>query len=766
MSGQQQPNSPTQQQQQQGYRGIRSSKFKHVYGCPFKKEKCYDNVLITKNAHDSQFCAINPKFLAVVTESSGGGCFIVIPLESSGRIGYDCGKVTGHSGPVLEIKWNPFNDNIIASASDDCTIKLWQIPDGGPPRRGISDPLVTLAEHKRRVSMIEFHPSAENILVSASYDLSIIVWHTSRAQVLRVINVHPDTIQSISLNRDGSYVATTCKDKVLRIIDLRRGEVLNSGVCHEGSKSSKVVYLGDSGRLFTTGFSRFSDRQWAVWSQLDLRRPLRLENIDSSSGVLFPFYDHDTQMVYVAGKGDGSIRYYELVDTTPYCYYLNQFLTGFPQRGLGIMPKRGLNPNICEVFRFYKLHATRPVVEPISMIVPRKSQLFQSDLYPDTAAPNSSMTAEEWLAGKNRLPALMSMKSAAIAGKTNKQVVVHKNNHSTNGVDKHHPQQQIGQYVNRDEEEGDDGREIFSTLSSSVNNDRKFLFLSEVTPVDYRPKPLPRSDSQEIFRNVTSTAVNNNSQNHPYPLTSTISASHVPLSATFSTISRDSRRRHYPHHHHYRDHHGGRFSGWPMSGDDAANQYQRAMGGKVQKCYSAINLMGGSSLSDLTSDADDERDPPPPPRQDLDYNRIRRRRQSIESPPDSPPRDPSSPMSPPTPARRDSFSSGGGVHLTPGDEMRGRNGGHKVRDSSKSRDRLQDPSMSRSGSASSLNRANKEVMNSAFISTSPQLLQEAYREIQRLREVIRVKDDRIRELESIIQGVNISSTPPSTGGVD
>ena len=25
----------------------------------------------------------------------------------------------------------PFNDNIIASASEDCTVKIWMIPDGG-----------------------------------------------------------------------------------------------------------------------------------------------------------------------------------------------------------------------------------------------------------------------------------------------------------------------------------------------------------------------------------------------------------------------------------------------------------------------------------------------------------------------------------------------------------------------------------------------------------------------------------------------------------
>lgn len=70
---------------QSWFRGVRSSKFRHVYGVPAKREKCYDNIKITKNAHDSQFCAVNPKFLAIVTEVAGGGAFLVLPLD---RVSY------------------------------------------------------------------------------------------------------------------------------------------------------------------------------------------------------------------------------------------------------------------------------------------------------------------------------------------------------------------------------------------------------------------------------------------------------------------------------------------------------------------------------------------------------------------------------------------------------------------------------------------------------------------------------------------------------
>ena len=44
------------------------------------------------------------------------------------------------------------------------------------------------------------------------------------------------------------------------------------------------------------------------------------------------------------------------------------------------------------------------------MTVPRKSELFQEDLYPDTAAQKASLTGEEWLSGKDVDPTLMSMK--------------------------------------------------------------------------------------------------------------------------------------------------------------------------------------------------------------------------------------------------------------------------------------------------------------------------------------------------------------------
>ncbi|KAK7096473.1 hypothetical protein V1264_005768 [Littorina saxatilis] len=391
---------------------IRSSKFRHVFGSPCRKEHCYENVRITRNAHDSSFCAVNPKSLAVVTESAGGGAFVVLPVERTGRVDITAPKVSGHAGAVLDIKWNPFNDDFIASASEDSTVKLWQIP-----KDGLVMPLtewwVDLHGHSRRVGYLEWHPTAENILLSAGYDYKCIVWNVEQAEPVNIVDCHRDTIFSISWNRDGSLFATTSKDKKLRTIDPRTCAVACEAQCHKGPKASKVVFV-DNNKMVTTGFSQMSERQLALWDLRQSKTSLHTVDLDSSCGVILPYFDYDTRVVFLAGKGDGNIRYYEVSDSDSSLYFLNTYQASSPQRGLGVMPKRGCDVRKCEITRFYKLHAAKNLVEPISMIVPRKSDVFQEDVFPATASTIPSLRADEWIAGQNREPILVSLQDGHV----------------------------------------------------------------------------------------------------------------------------------------------------------------------------------------------------------------------------------------------------------------------------------------------------------------------------------------------------------------
>lgn len=389
----------------------RSSKFKHVFGNPFKKDKCYEAIrLSTKSTDGGSHCAVNPKFIAVVVESSGGGTFLVLPLEQVGRVPIDAPKVTGHGRPVLDIQWNPFNDQQIASSAEDGSIKVWHIPEDGLSM-DLDEHLVDLRGHSRKVNIIRWHPCAEGVIASAGYDNEVRIWDiVDDREAATILKGHPDTIFSLSFNYNGSLLASTCKDKKIRVIDPRAGRLAAHGLGHPGNKSSHVVFLGDMNMLFTTGFSRMNERQVAIWDVRNLKKAIKIDSVDSSSGVLLPYYDHDTRIVFLAGKGDGNIRYYEVSESEPYFTFLNEYRSSSPQRGFGVMPKRGVDVTACEIYRFYKLHNNN-FVEPIAMTVPRRqSSVLQRDLYPLTPSDKPSMRAREWIdQGLNRNPNLMDL---------------------------------------------------------------------------------------------------------------------------------------------------------------------------------------------------------------------------------------------------------------------------------------------------------------------------------------------------------------------
>jgi len=42
----------------------------------------------------------------------------------TGRVDVNIPKVCGHRNSITDIKWNPFDDHVIASSSEDCTVSM------------------------------------------------------------------------------------------------------------------------------------------------------------------------------------------------------------------------------------------------------------------------------------------------------------------------------------------------------------------------------------------------------------------------------------------------------------------------------------------------------------------------------------------------------------------------------------------------------------------------------------------------------------------
>jgi coronin-1B/1C/6 len=303
---------------------VRSSKYRHLFGNnPKRPEGIYDNLKVSKNVWDSNLVSVNGHF--VVTNLEPVGSFSVLPLEQLGKVPDTHPIVTGHGGAVLDTACNPFNDWIVASGSEDQKCMIWKIPEEGL-KENLTTPVLTLSGHSRRVGVVSFHPIAENVLATASGDMTVKLWDITNGSNKQTMEGHTDVILGLGWNWDGSKFVTTAKDKQMNIYDAHSGQIVQHVEPHAGAKGSRAIYLGDSNYILTTGFSKQSDRQISVWDERNLSEALNSTNIDIGSGMLMPFYDAENKVVYVASRGSGQIRFYEFGEDNSLFYLSGTFL--------------------------------------------------------------------------------------------------------------------------------------------------------------------------------------------------------------------------------------------------------------------------------------------------------------------------------------------------------------------------------------------------------------------------------------------------------
>jgi len=253
-------------------------------------------------------------------------------------------------------------------------------------------------------------------LASGSHDNLLKIWDIEAQAEAINFEDHTDIIQSLDFNIDGSQIASTAKDKKIRVFDPRDGKSVQTTEGFAGTKRASVVWASNQEKLIGVGFSKTSVRQHGVWDPKKLDTPLAITDLDQSAGVVIPFYDPDNSILYLSGKGDASIRYFELVKDKPYLHPLSEFRDNKSQQGVAWLPKRACDTTKCEIAVCLRL--MKEAIVPISFQVPRKSDLFQKDLFPDAYAGVPSMEAKEYLAGQNAGPKLKPMKPGAASTET------------------------------------------------------------------------------------------------------------------------------------------------------------------------------------------------------------------------------------------------------------------------------------------------------------------------------------------------------------
>jgi len=385
----------------------KTSKFRHIVANPLQPTECYGDVRVGQISSESYVIKANSKFFAVPW--SRKGCAVIVPLNRTGKVD-DNIPAFEHEDAINELAFHPFNDYFLATAGNDGIARIWTVPSDDGLTSSISAPTATFTGHTKRLLGIDFHPHASDVMYTWCADHEMKFWNIEMGkEVFSLPKVHKGVIANVSWNYDGSLLSTTSKDKNVRVFDPRSNAMVAEGPDHQGNKGSKVIWTGKKDKLLTVGFNKTNEREIAIYDPRNLTKRLHSLPIDNSPSSPLPIYDDDTNIVIIAGKGDGNLRFYEIVDEPPFVYFANEYKSNVPQSGIAKLPKTKVNVMKCEVLRILKL-STNSVI-PIRCEVPRASyDVFQEDLFPNTFDGKPALGADDWFNGKTAVPNLMSLK--------------------------------------------------------------------------------------------------------------------------------------------------------------------------------------------------------------------------------------------------------------------------------------------------------------------------------------------------------------------
>jgi len=150
--------------------------------------------------------------------------------------------LTGHASWVTAVAFSP-DEQYLASASLDDTIKLWYMPAGSLIR--------TLKKaHSRTVNCLTFSPDGQ-LMVSGSDDDTVKVWQTYSGELVYTLSGHTRDVNAVVIAPNGQILASGSEDRTVRLWNLQRGELLRTAF--DAAGMVKTIAITPNGQVLASG---------------------------------------------------------------------------------------------------------------------------------------------------------------------------------------------------------------------------------------------------------------------------------------------------------------------------------------------------------------------------------------------------------------------------------------------------------------------------------------------------------------------------------
>ena len=177
-------------------------------------------------------------------------------------------SLTGHSKAIISIEYSP-NGNQIATASEDTTVRLWDVKTGTCSHIFIG--------HQNEASCVVYSPRGHQVVSVSAYDKTLRIWDTESGECRHTLT-HAKEIADIAYSPRGNLIASWSNEGEARLWDVETGDCRGT-IDYGGPPQSgiglglrAIVWISPDTDSFITGGRNGSVRVWDVTEEGDQYR--------------------------------------------------------------------------------------------------------------------------------------------------------------------------------------------------------------------------------------------------------------------------------------------------------------------------------------------------------------------------------------------------------------------------------------------------------------------------------------------------------------